>query len=343
MNIAYRPTEDVLLRASASQSFRAPDMHRVYAGSSSAFYGGIVDSVACFLDAGGAGNVGRNQYQFCDSSYSQTRRGFSGGNTALYEEQGTNYSFGIVTELAENVSFQWDAYQMVLEEAVRSGSYQELVHQQGVCLYGDAFLEFLDGNLPPADCNQVSDLLVRGPATDPITGAALSVGPIVSGTMYPYNQTKLEFIGHDTYLTWTKETENAGDFRVSLASSTIVRVNRQEYASSAEIDLLEAFIYEPRSQQNLTVSWSREDHGLTLFADRLGHMNMYQGKVSDPHITYNMSYRYDYSPDINLYLSVRNLTDVMPQKDGGFGYPYYYQGVYSVFGRYASAGFNYRF
>jgi len=33
----------------------------------------------------------------------------------------------------------------------------------------------------------------------------------------------------------------------------------------------------------------------------------------------------------------------MPQKDGGFGYPYYYQGVFSVFGRYASAGFNYRF
>ena len=345
MNIAYRPTEDVLLRASASQSFRAPDMHRVYAGSSSAFYGGITDSVACFLDAGGSSSnsVGPGLYQFCDGQYTQTRRGFSGGNTELYEEQGTNYSFGIVTELAENVSFQWDAYQMVLEEAVRSGSYQELVHQQGVCLYGDAFLEFLDGNLPPADCNQVSELLVRGSTTDPITGAALSIGPIVSGTMYPYNQTKLEFIGHDSYLTWTKETENAGDFRVSLASSTIVRVNRQEYASSPEVDLLEYFIYEPRSQQNMTVSWSREDHGLTLFADRLGHMNMYRGAVSDPHITYNMSYRYDYSPDINLYLSVRNLTDVMPQKDGGFGYPYYYQGVFSVFGRYASAGFNYRF
>ena len=127
--------------------------------------------------------------------------------------------------------------------------------------------------------------------------------------MYPYNQTKLEFIGHDSYLTWTKETENAGDFRVSLASSTIVRVNRQEYASSPEVDLLEYFIYEPRSQQNLTISWSREDHGLTLFADRLGHMNMFQGKVSDPHITYNMSYGYDYSPDINLYLSLIHISE----------------------------------
>ena len=347
MNIAYRPTEDVLLRASVSQSFKAPDMHRVYAGASSAFYGGIVDGPLCFAETSGGNVPGAGQaegaYNFCPAQYSATRRGFTGGNTELYEEQGTNYSFGIVTELAENVSFQWDAYQMVLEEAVRSGSYQELVHQQGVCLYGDDYLTFYGGNLPPADCNNVSNLLARGSTTDPITGAVAPLGPIVSGTMYPYNQTKLEFIGHDTYLTWTKETENAGDFRVSFASSTIVRVNRQEYASSAEIDLLEAFIYEPRSQQNLTVSWSREDHALTLFADRLGHMNAYNGMVTDPHITYNMSYSYDYSPDIDLYLSVRNLTDVMPQKDGGFGYPYYYQGVYSVFGRYASAGFNFRF
>ncbi|GIR73522.1 MAG: hypothetical protein CM15mP76_02490 [Prochlorococcus sp.] len=82
-------------------------MHRVYAGSSSAFYGGITDSVACFLDAGGSSSnsVGPGLYQFCDGQYTQTRRGFSGGNTELYEEQGTNYSFGIVTELAENVSF----------------------------------------------------------------------------------------------------------------------------------------------------------------------------------------------------------------------------------------------
>jgi outer membrane receptor protein involved in Fe transport len=346
-NIAYRPTEDILLRASVSQSFRAPDMHRVYAGSSSAFYGGITDGPLCYVESS-FGNVPGSQqlsgaYNFCGATYTQTRRGFSGGNTELYEEEGTNYSFGIVTELAENVSFQWDAYQMVLEEAVRSGSYQELVHQQGVCLYGDSYLTFFGGNLPPADCSQVSELLVRGPTTDPLTGDVSELGPIVSGTMYPYNQTKLEFIGHDSYLTWTKETENAGDFRVSVASSTIVRVNRQEYASAAEVDLLEYFIYEPRSQQNVTVSWSREDQSLALFADRLGHMNMYRGEVSDPHITYNLSYGYDYSPDVNLYLSVRNLTDVMPQKDGGFGYPYYYQGVFSVCGRYVSAGFNYRF
>ena len=343
-NIAYRPNEDVLLRASVSQSFRAPDMHRVFAGNSSSFLGGVYDSVACYLAFGGSETQSASgSYNLCDTSFSATRRQFTAGNTELYEEEGTNYSFGIVTEISENVSFQWDAYQMVLEQAVRSGSYQELVHQQGVCLYGDNFLEWLDSNLPPANCDNVANELVRGPTTDPLTGTELQIGPIVSGTLLPYNQTKLEFIGHDSYLTWRKETENAGDFSVTLASSTIIRVNRQEYAGSAEVDLLEYFIYEPRSQQNLTVNWSRQDHRLTMFVDRLGHMNMYEGKSSTPHITTNLSYGYDYSPDVDLYLSVRNVTDEMPQKDGGFGYPYYYQGVYSVFGRYYSAGFTYRF
>ena len=345
-NIAYRPNENLLLRASASQSFRAPDMHRVFAGESSSFLSGVYDSVACFLDAGGSATsvpVSTPNYVNCDSSFSATRRQFTAGNTELYEEEGTNYSFGLVAEITENVSFQWDAYQMVLEQAVRSGSYQELVHQQGVCLYGDNFLDWLNSNLPPANCDNVANELVRGDPVDPLTGETLDIGPIVSGKLLPYNQTKLEFIGHDSYLSWRKETENAGDFSVSLASSTIIRVNRQEYAGIPEVDLLEYFIYEPRSQQNLSVNWSREDHRLSIFADRMGHMNMYDGRSSTPHIITNLSYGYDYSPDLDLYLSVRNVEDVMPQKDPALSYPYYISGYFSVFGRYYSAGFTYRF
>ena len=35
LNFAYRPNDKFLLRGGASESFRAPDMHYVYAGSSS--------------------------------------------------------------------------------------------------------------------------------------------------------------------------------------------------------------------------------------------------------------------------------------------------------------------
>jgi iron complex outermembrane receptor protein len=37
INFAYRPNDKLLIRGSAGESFRAPDMHYVYAGSSSYF------------------------------------------------------------------------------------------------------------------------------------------------------------------------------------------------------------------------------------------------------------------------------------------------------------------
>jgi outer membrane receptor protein involved in Fe transport len=72
-------------------------------------------------------------------------------------------------------------------------------------------------------------------------------------------------------------------------------------------------------------------------------MNMGDESTSDPHIISNITTSYDYSPDINIYFSIRNLDDKMPQRDRSKSYPYYEQGYFSAFGRYYSAGFNYRF
>ena len=67
-----------------------------------------------------------------------------------------------------------------------------------------------------------------------------------------------------------------------------------------------------------------------------------RGKT-DPHITANLTTFYNYSASLNLYLSVRNLENKMPQTDSAYGYPYYNRYYFSAFGRYVSAGFNYRF
>ena len=335
-NIAYRPNENLLLRASASQSFRAPDMHYIYAGASS-YFTSVYDSVACYLD--GVATV----YNDCDVSFSGSVRGYGEGNKELVEENGENYSFGFVWQAAENVSIQWDAYQMILENAVRTESSQQLVHQQGFCTYGDDFLAFYDNNLPPVNCSDVNSKIARGTAIDALTGEILDIGAIESITARSMNQASLEYLGHDTSIRWNKETENLGDWMVNLASTTIIEVIQKNDSVSEAINLIEAYIYEPRSQQNLTIGWSRQEHAVTMFADRMGHMNIRNGLVSSPHITYNLSYRYDYSPDIDTYISIRNITDVMPQKDAGSSYPYYEGSYFSVMGRYASVGFNYRF
>ena len=93
----------------------------------------------------------------------------------------------------------------------------------------------------------------------------------------------------------------------------------------------------------MSVSWVYQDFSTTLFVDRLGHMEWGSRGKSDPHITSNITTRYNYSPDLNVFFSIRNLDDKMPQKDPGYGYPYYNRNYFSAFGRYYSAGFNYRF
>ena len=75
----------------------------------------------------------------------------------------------------------------------------------------------------------------------------------------------------------------------------------------------------------------------------MGHLEWGSRGKSNPHITTNLTTRYNYSPDLNIYLSIRNLDDKMPQKDPGYGYPYYNQSYFSAFGQYYSAGFNFRF
>ena len=67
------------------------------------------------------------------------------------------------------------------------------------------------------------------------------------------------------------------------------------------------------------------------------------GGKTNPHIITNVSISYDFNPDLDLYLSIRNLEDKMPQTDAGYGYPYYNRGYFSAFGRYATVGISYRF
>ena len=65
-----------LLRGGASESFRAPDMHYVYAGSSS-YFTSVTDYYQCFA-------TGVPTFQACDNS--STIKGRFQGNKALEEE-----------------------------------------------------------------------------------------------------------------------------------------------------------------------------------------------------------------------------------------------------------------
>jgi outer membrane receptor protein involved in Fe transport len=346
VNFAYRPNASLLVRGSASETFRAPDMNYLFQDESSGFYNSLTDWTKCyaFVLSGDPDYANYNSYQDCEITTPPVR-GFFSGNTELEEEEGENFQLGLVWSVNDTTTFTIDLYQVLIEQSVSRESPTGLNLSEGKCRFGDDFVEFmLSDNIPDRDCDVILGKITRDPITiDPISGVPTLFGDWLTVRPEYVNQSSLEYQGLDW--NWNKriETENAGDFYINVLSSHIIAYYSKFDEQSDEIEYLSYYTYEPRSQQNISVSWVFQDFSTTLFADRLGHMEWGSRGKSDPHIISNITTRYNYSPDLNIYLSIRNLDDKMPQRDPGYGYPYYNQNYFSAFGRYYSAGFNYRF
>lgn len=346
VNFAYRPNSSLLIRGSASETFRAPDMNYLFQNESSGFYNSLTDYTKCyaFYLSGDAQYANYDTYRDCEIS-TPSVRGFFSGNTELEEEEGENFQLGLVWSVNDNTTFTIDLYQVLLDQSVSREDPSGLNLAEGKCRFGDDFVRFMESdNIPDRDCDLILSKITRDPITvDPISGVPTLFGDWLTVRPDYVNQSSMEYQGIDW--NWNKrvETENAGDFYINVLSSHIIAVYSKFDALSDEIEYLSSYTYEPRSQQNMSVSWVYQDFSTTLFVDRLGHMEWGSRGKSDPHITSNITTRYNYSPDLNVYFSIRNLDDKMPQKDSGYGYPYYNQNYFSAFGRYYSAGINYRF
>ena len=346
VNFAYRPNASLLIRGSASETFRAPDMNYLFQDESSGFYNSLTDWTKCyaFVLSGDPDYANYDTYQDCEISTPPVK-GFFSGNTELEEEEGENFQLGLVWSVSDTSTFTIDLYQVLIEQSVSRESPTGLNLNEGKCRFGDDFVEFMQvEDIPDRDCDVIFGKITRDPIqVDPLSGVPTLFGDWLTVRPEYVNQSSLEYQGLDW--NWSKriETENAGDFYINVLSSHIIAYYSRFDAQSDEIEFLSYYTYQPRSQQNISVSWVFQDFSTTLFTDRLGHMELGSRGKTDPHMITNITTRYNFSPDINIYLSIRNLDDTMPQKDPGESYPYYDQNYFSAFGRYYSVGFNYRF
>ena len=344
-SFAYRPNEDVLVRGSLSESFRAPDMNYLFQKASSGYYNGFQDFVACYAYNEAQG-LGYTDYNDCEVGSGSVQALLS-GNTTLEEEEGENYQLGLVWSISNNLNFTLDLYEVMLEKAVTRESPYTINYAEGKCTYGDAFENFMNDEYPDRNCDEVYSKITRGPAVNDLTGAALPIGAFTQVRPAYSNQSYINYEGIDWSLDYRLETQNAGDFYFSVSSSHILKSATKFDNYSDEEDALDTYLYEPRSQQNMSVGWRYQDVSLNLFTDRTGHMEAYSGystpSKTDPHMILNLSGNYNLNPDTNLWLSIGNLENKMPQRDGAYGFPYYNRGYFGAGGRSVAAGIRYRF
>ena len=337
ISFAYRPTENLLLRGGAAESFRAPDLHYVYAGSSS-YFSGITDYVKCYGELNAAGTPpAAGTASDCEEG--GTVRGKFQGNPKLLEETGENYHLGLVWDLTENFSFYLDAYKITIEGAVRNASLQTRVNGAGFCLFGEAFNDYIGEQQGGIDCDVYTSSIKRSTSIP----AGEIYGAVTEVSTSNINQAYEEYIGADTKINYRLATESWGDFNFYLVNSNTTTRKTLESKNEDVIDVLNDYIYEPRSRQNASVNWRYNDWSVTYFINRLGHTEQYFSQKGDPFIRENVSVSYRWSDDLDVAFRISNIWDAMPEKDSAFGYPWVYTNYYSLLGRSFQLSASYRF
>ncbi|WP_444906887.1 TonB-dependent receptor domain-containing protein [Microbulbifer sp. SSSA008] len=322
----YDITDTVALRGGWSQSFRAPDMHYLYAGDSG-YYVNVEDYYKCTVDEG----IDPADWGSCDV---EQVAGSRSGSLELQEETGENLNFGFVFSPVDNLQVAIDWYRIELDNIVLDQDERELMRDEAECRLG----------LVDSDSDYCQSLYTK---IERVTNADLDQDlELERINTTPINQSKLLQEGIDTSFEYTYLTESFGEFELEMTYTILTKYEETVFEGDDPKDLLDALDnYDPRSKFGGALTWRYGDFGTTLFASRIGSLPNYAetGRISS-WTTYNLNMSYSVSDNLGLALSVSNLTNKRPPNDPTYEtWPYFYRGQYNAIGREVFADVVYRF
>jgi outer membrane receptor protein involved in Fe transport len=343
--LEWRPFDNLLVRASKSTSFKAPDMHYVFSERSGSF-GTVTDFTLCQQNG-----IASNLCGAAGANYNYAAFTTSQGNTGLEEETGDSWTAGVVWDIMQDLSLTVDYYEILLKNEVTVQSGTTIIQDEYGCNTGNYPLTVNAGGPFPyagssSYCQNIYSLVVR----DPNNGDRIT--EIRSG---PINIALREVRGADANLRYGWETDSYGRFSASVSWSHVLS---QRFQARQGVDVLSYRDFNSnadfRSRVRATVSWSKGDWDATVFMNRLGSFPLWSlnntqftsGSLSartQPYVTYNMSMGYRFSEDLSMRFSMNNIFN----NNGGFdptfnSYPYTWYG-YDLIGRTYGLQMNYTF
>lgn len=335
--IEWRPFDNLLVRASKSTSFKAPDMHYVFSEASGSF-GTIADYLRCDRDDITPQNCGGAGANYVYSAFTTSQ-----GNPGLAEEAGESWSAGVVWDIMQDLSLTVDYYEILLNGEVTVQSGSQILGDE----YGCATGTYTNGTpFPYASgseyCQNIASLIDRDPLDDD------KIDIIRSG---PVNIAFRQVRGADANLRYSWDTDSYGRFTANVAWSHVLGQRYQARAGATIVNYRDDNGNSDfRSRVRATVSWSKDDWDATVFMNRLGSFPLWNlantqdlSARTQPYITYNMSMGYRFNEDFSMRFSMNNIFN----NNGGFdptfnSYPYTWQG-YDLIGRTYGLQMNYTF
>lgn len=321
----WRPVDNLMLRASWGQTFRAPDLQRLFGSTTTAFQT-VNDTVVCQSLGGQVGSaLPPGVVNGPDNPYGagfdpcvqtvQSVRTLTGSNIALEEEEGDSFTVGAVWNITDELAVALDAYRMELEQIIATPTGQFIINQ---CATGDA-----------AFCG-----LITRDASGTLNGGQL--------TAVAQNLSLQKIEGVDLSLSYHHNDERLGRFSVESETTWVSELTTQFNEDAPKTEGVGIFSI-PEWRSNLTLNWGRGDLGATLrtsYVGSLGGINssapLTNNQRVDDYLTFNAQLRYDFGANTRLSLGVNNLTNEAPPTDPtNPQWPWYINagGFYSPFGR----------
>jgi iron complex outermembrane receptor protein len=332
LGVEWRPLETLLVRGSAATSFRAPDLHYVYAGPSGAYYT-LTDYYLC--------RTRQPDVPYSDCDYDRVSvRGTRRGNRELDSETGKSFTYGFVWSPASSFDISVDYYDIRLSSAITDRNLDEILRTEADCRLGVTEGGVAIDPTSPT-CVQALALVSRN-ATD----APVAPGQINGANTYPINAAALRNAGVDASLNYRLDTDRLGRFAFRFNYTGVLKYTYQQFPGDDPIN-----VRDDRSNNNLrskasgSVAWTYGPITTTLFGQRYGSLPKYdQSGRYGPSMTYNLSADWTINEHARLGFAVANLRNTRPHYDATNPiYPYYDQFQFDPIGRQYFIEFAYRF
>jgi iron complex outermembrane receptor protein len=331
--LEFRPVQQLLLRGSYATSFRAPDMHFIFADRSG-FFTLVNDEYLCRRDEPDT------PLPLCTNS-GVGIEGTRIGNPGLEEETGESFTLGFVVEPFRNFSVKADYYSIRLSDAVTDNPLDRILEIEADCRLG----ETVSGDpvdVGSARCQDALSRVQRAPDDGTLFAEQLELI-----ATEPLNIAFIHTTGIDAEASYLWETTAAGRFNFEVGWSHTLKYDQQDFAEDPVQNYRDNLqIFDWRSRVNATVTWEYGPFTTTAYGERFGSLPNWAetGRIgSFTLMNLSMGYRF-WNDKATAALLVDNVFNRKPPRDPTYDlYPYFSTQNYDPYGREWFVQVGYRF
>jgi len=286
VSIRWQAHEDVVIRASYSEAFRAPALSNLYQATSFDARNAY-DYKQCA--ANGISNANCPQRQF---------NNFRKANPNLGPESSEYLNFGVAWDISDNMGLKIDLFDLTIDDVIQQKLVQDVLSDEAA----GRITAVPEGT----DVSDETFYLIRS-----ASGNLLEVG---SGFT---NDASFSIRGLD--INWNTNWETSfGDFRFNLQNSFVLEYEEEK---GGELFDTSGWSTQPDHKGGATLTWSMDDHAITwntAYTASTSESEITSGKdvtidgKLDSWVIHNLTYSYHAGDYGTVSFSVSNLTDEDP-------------------------------